>query len=152
AEELEPDLIVVGSRGLSGLKGFLLGSVARNVAKHASCPVLVARGPASGLRRIVLAVDDSDHAARAVAFASRLPLPAEAEITVASVARPYDPHPSLFLGEPEGLLEQVGAVRERRLNVASALVDRAHAQLEGARRRVSPRVLEGDPAEEILGL
>jgi len=56
------------------------------------------------------------------------------------------------MGEPEGLLEQVGAVRERRLNVATAFVDRAHAELEGARRHASALVMEGDPAEEILSL
>jgi universal stress protein A len=37
------DLIVVGTRGRTGLKRALVGSVAENVVRHASCPVLVVR-------------------------------------------------------------------------------------------------------------
>lgn len=37
------DLIVMGSEGRSGLKRFLIGSVAEKVIRHADCPVLVVR-------------------------------------------------------------------------------------------------------------
>ena len=37
------DLIVLGSRGLGGIKGFVLGSVSDRVADEASCPVLIVK-------------------------------------------------------------------------------------------------------------
>jgi nucleotide-binding universal stress UspA family protein len=43
ARELEADLIVLSTRGHSGLKHLLLGSTAERVVRSASCPVLVAR-------------------------------------------------------------------------------------------------------------
>jgi nucleotide-binding universal stress UspA family protein len=43
-------LVVVGSRGVGGLRGLLLGSTAHAVIHHADCPVLVERVPADGTR------------------------------------------------------------------------------------------------------
>jgi nucleotide-binding universal stress UspA family protein len=37
------DLIVIGTRGRTGLKRFLMGSVANGVVQHAHCPVLLVR-------------------------------------------------------------------------------------------------------------
>ncbi len=45
AKRDEVDLVVVGSRGLSGLSRVLLGSVSEFVAQHAHCSVLVSRRP-----------------------------------------------------------------------------------------------------------
>jgi nucleotide-binding universal stress UspA family protein len=43
AEEKNIDLIVVGTRGTSGFKRLLLGSVASSVVSYAHCPVMVVK-------------------------------------------------------------------------------------------------------------
>jgi nucleotide-binding universal stress UspA family protein len=43
AEENNIDLIVIGTRGRSGFKKLLLGSVASHVVTYAHCPVLVVK-------------------------------------------------------------------------------------------------------------
>ena len=43
AEELGVGLVVVGSRGLGGVRRALMGSVSDSVVRHAHCPVLVVR-------------------------------------------------------------------------------------------------------------
>jgi nucleotide-binding universal stress UspA family protein len=43
AEEQRTDLIVVGNKGMTGAKRFLLGSVPNKVSHHAPCSVLIVR-------------------------------------------------------------------------------------------------------------
>ena len=43
AEHKNIDLIVIGTRGRSGIKRMLLGSVASGVVTYAHCPVLVVK-------------------------------------------------------------------------------------------------------------
>ena len=43
AEERNSDLIVVGNKGMTGAKRFLLGSVPNKVSHHAPCSVLIIR-------------------------------------------------------------------------------------------------------------
>jgi nucleotide-binding universal stress UspA family protein len=44
AEELGADLIIMGTRGHTGLKHVLLGSVAERTLRHAPCSVLTVKG------------------------------------------------------------------------------------------------------------
>ena len=43
AEEAHADLVVVGNKGMTGAKRFLLGSVPNKVSHHAPCSVLIVR-------------------------------------------------------------------------------------------------------------
>ncbi|MFJ8857186.1 universal stress protein [Streptomyces sp. NPDC102451] len=69
AQSRQAPLIVVGSRGLGGFVGLLLGSTAVHLAAHSQCPVLLARKQASPGRGILLGCDGSPAADAAVEFA-----------------------------------------------------------------------------------
>jgi len=73
AEAASADLLVVGSRGLGGFAGLLLGSVSGQVATHAPCPVVVVRSAADGGSwregQVVVGIEDIDASAEIVEFA-----------------------------------------------------------------------------------
>ncbi|MFJ8145958.1 universal stress protein [Streptomyces sp. NPDC096048] len=68
-ESRSASLAVVGSRGLSGFSGLLLGSTAVHLAGHGQCPLMVMRGRPDPAGPVVLAVDGSEAGAGAVEFA-----------------------------------------------------------------------------------
>lgn len=43
AEQIDADLIVVGNKGMTGARRYLLGSVPNNVSHHAPCSVIIVR-------------------------------------------------------------------------------------------------------------
>ncbi|WIY00775.1 universal stress protein [Amycolatopsis mongoliensis] len=68
------ELLVLGSRGLGGFSGLLVGSVAVAVASHGHCPVVVVReaDAATGAPQdgpVVVGVDESPAGAAAIPFA-----------------------------------------------------------------------------------
>ncbi|RCW39631.1 nucleotide-binding universal stress UspA family protein [Halopolyspora algeriensis] len=62
-ESKTAQLMVVGSRGLGGFSGLILGSVAVALCRHGHCPVAVLRGPDNGAaiaeQPVVVGVDGS---------------------------------------------------------------------------------------------
>lgn len=67
------ELLVVGARGLGRLQSLLLGSVSSAVLRHATCPVAVVRDGTElsdeGVARVVVGIDGSDTAGRALEWA-----------------------------------------------------------------------------------
>jgi nucleotide-binding universal stress UspA family protein len=72
AERIHADLIVMGSRGLSGVKHLLLGSVAERTVRGAPCPVLTVKAGELSLRAIVVPMDFSPASQRALELAKSL--------------------------------------------------------------------------------
>ncbi|WP_214401427.1 universal stress protein [Pseudonocardia lacus] len=71
-EARRAQLLVVGSRGLGGLAGLLVGSVAVGLAGRAPCPVVVVRGEhreTGADRPVVVGVDGTPTSEAAIAFA-----------------------------------------------------------------------------------
>ena len=64
------DLIVVGSRGMGGFRGLLVGSVGVQVASNSTCPAVVVRKePAPTASTVVVGVDGSELSLAALDFA-----------------------------------------------------------------------------------
>ncbi|MET8234592.1 universal stress protein [Micromonospora sp. NPDC005298] len=69
AEARDAALLVLGSRGLGGFGGLLIGSVAVQVSARAGCPVLVVKGEARADGPVVVGVDGSALSTEALGFA-----------------------------------------------------------------------------------
>jgi nucleotide-binding universal stress UspA family protein len=78
------DVIVVGSRGLGGIRALMLGSVSARTSSHAPCPVVVVPDTERPRRRgrIVVGVDGSDSSHRALRFGLREALVSGSEVVV----------------------------------------------------------------------
>lgn len=68
---IEPDLVVMGARGMNNVQGWLFGSVSRGVLSKSQTPVLLLRGDGPAVNRplrIGIAVDGSEFSYRAAQF------------------------------------------------------------------------------------
>lgn len=92
ADELQADLIVVGTHGRGGVEHLLLGSVAEKVMRKARCPVMVvpaAAGQADVLfRRVLCPIDGSASSADAVAYAVSLARETDGRLILLAVVEP----------------------------------------------------------------
>jgi nucleotide-binding universal stress UspA family protein len=139
-------LVIVGSRGLSDIQHFLLGSISRRVVALASCPVLVVKRPMRTLERLVLAVDTSKHSRAAVDFLLSGFLPESTHVTLLSVVPPVLTDLAARV-LPAGELEQLMAPARIR---ARELVAQFREFFLKEGYAVSTDVLDGHPSQTIV--
>ncbi|OGO27077.1 MAG: hypothetical protein A2W33_03525, partial [Chloroflexi bacterium RBG_16_52_11] len=77
AEQLNPDLIVLGAKGLRSAFGILLGGVAQQIIEYSLCPVLVVRAPHHDEHHWMLVTDGSDCSLIATNYLLNFPKPPE---------------------------------------------------------------------------
>jgi len=142
-EKNKIDLIVLGTRGRSGVRKFFLGSVAEEIFRRAPCPVLTvgpftSGGPVWGgdIAEIVYATDFSPESAAAAAHAISLAQEFQAHLTLLHVIKDEAPGD---LAHPQEFVES----SHRRLR--SLVPPEAELWCE-------PRflVVQGSPADKIL--
>jgi nucleotide-binding universal stress UspA family protein len=75
-------LAVVGHRGIGGFTGLLVGAVGVQLAQHAACPVIVARGEPAAGAPVVVGVDGSEGARHAAEFAADAALAYETSLLI----------------------------------------------------------------------
>lgn len=123
ARRVKADLILIGSRGLSDIQGFLLGSISRQVASIARCSVFVVKQPIPQLRRVVLAIDDSKHSRAAARFLRSRILPDSATTTILSSAeRPVSDLAARYLSKTQ-VTELEQPVLDRATKLVSTVRD-----------------------------
>jgi nucleotide-binding universal stress UspA family protein len=147
------DLVVVGSRGLGGFGELLLGSTSYRTAAHASTPVAVVPAGADeqldGRRRIVVGVDDSAQAGRALRWALA---EAEERGVALTAVHAYDP-PGHWKLEETVSDDDLRRYRERLREEAVAAVDRALAAVEiPPDVEVERHAVVGAPAAVLLDI
>jgi nucleotide-binding universal stress UspA family protein len=146
ANKERADVIVLGTRGLSDVRGFLLGSVARKVVSLASRPVLIVKRPLSELRRVVVAVDGSQHSEAARRFLREHLLPESAHVTVLAIAQPIVD----VLAASVLPLTQLARLSKPVEDEARQLVAKCRAEFLREGFEVTTDVVSGHPVLSIL--
>ncbi len=149
AEALSALAVVIGTRGLTGLRHLLLGSTTQRVVHGARCPVLTVHpgdlGRHRAIRTILVPTDFSRDAELAIGTAHRLLAPLEQNarlILLHAYNLPieytaYGPIPTSI-----NYLQDTGLEAERRLYEAAQPLQREGLEIETLAR-------EGDPAHVI---
>jgi nucleotide-binding universal stress UspA family protein len=91
AEEQKADLIVMGARGVSPLKEWLLGSVSHRIITMAHCAALIVHGPVKSLKQILLPVHDQSDGEAAMRFLQLKPFHDAVEFTLLTVLPSTEP-------------------------------------------------------------
>jgi nucleotide-binding universal stress UspA family protein len=140
--EREVDLLVLGTRGRTGIRKLILGSVAETIFREASCPVLTVgpgvttREPEGPPQRILAATGFAPHSIFAVKYATALAQHLSASLAVINVATGND-----FSGTKE-------AVRNEHLARLRDVIPPGHSLASKA----SLFVEFGSVPERILGI
>lgn len=152
AEEVGADLIVMGHRGVSGIKRFMIGSVVHRVARHSRITTLVVRElPLLERSMRILFCTDGSHASRAAReYLAGMPFSGDTDVhVVAVVDMDVTSLPEQYYPE-EDLSEMMRQLRESYERTASHAVDEDSDFLNGRFGYVTSHLEFGVPDEEIL--
>lgn len=153
------DMVVVGSRGMGGFRGLLVGSVGVQVASNATCPAVVVRkAPSPSASTVVVGVDGSELSLAALDFAFDIAdrrgwqvlavhaweIPAYDVLAAPSGPPPLDVE-ELAASEERAFVESLAGLRERHPDV---VVDQQVVKGQSVRA-----ILEAsdDPALIVMG-
>ena len=160
-DKYQIDLVVLGTRGRTGLKRFLLGSVSEWVLTEAPCSVLIVRKrTGSSMKKsksldILIGTDGSSDGNAAIEFVRQLHFPSSSHVTVCHVLEQQDAlktEVSARLGVtgPSNLKQLDAEVRQIREQEGNALLNAGAGRLKRRGLIVEKRLAHGHPADHML--
>lgn len=149
AERFAADVIVLGWRGHGAIRRLLMGSVSRGVVRRAKCAVLVVRRPLR-VRRIVLGLDGSTTAKRALALVGELVAPPEGRVILVTAVDVMAVPSHGLIPAARTVAREVERTNAQRRKAASRELDRAAAQLRRAGWASRTILTKGEPLRDLL--
>lgn len=150
ALEEDADLVVMGARGVRGIKLLVLGSSTRSVAINSPKHTMVVKQPLppSGVKKILFAFDGSDCSFATGNLLTQIPFQEEPEVTVLHVTQsPLSDIPAHFLSPAEQKMLREAPPEMRELQ---ELFDNAEGLLSRRFSKIKTAVLSGSPSMQIL--
>jgi nucleotide-binding universal stress UspA family protein len=142
-EDDKIDLVVMGTHGRHGVRQFVIGSVAEDVFRHASCPVLTIgpgakklTSPTAKFATIVVATDLSAASQKVILYGEALALKNEGKLVLCHVIPDGD---GMEAPSPTYLDDQIAAAKKRLAELVPKSV-----------RNVETSLKVGQPAELII--
>ena len=150
AGENDIDLIVMGTHGRRGLGHMFLGSVAEEIVRMATCPVLTIRERktptvATKHERILVPVDFSEHSRKALLYAKVLAENYGARLQLLHVVEDLR-YPSFYMAERFAYFD----IRPEVATRAKQELEQFFREVGGAKVAADLHVIEGGAAHEIV--
>lgn len=154
AESYHPDLIIVGSQGLSALGRLFLGSVSQKVATEAHTSVRIARGRVQETdepARIIIAVDGSPESNAAIRSVANRNWNKGTEVVLLTATGNIEPKDyKAILGSVEPANPEIKAEADQLSSIKQVLEQALEAQLKAKGLTVSTIIRTGDPRKVLL--
>ena len=150
AVRFQADVIVVGWRGHGAVRRLLMGSVSRGVVRGSKCAVLVVRR-SQRVRKIVVGIDGSPTAQRALTFVGRLMPPRDGHVTLVSGVELMAAPSQGRVPGAAAIAREIRKANTTRTRTASKALNRAAAELKRNRWHTRTMLVHGEPLRDLLG-
>jgi nucleotide-binding universal stress UspA family protein len=154
AEDLKVNMIVMGAKGIKGIKKILIGSVTRFVAINSSKPVLVVKTPRAeptDSLKVLFATDGSGYASETGRFLISMPFHDDIEITVLQAIQSGLDIPEKFnIKIDEKMKKTLTEIKLLALKESEKTIEQAWKLIGDRFIKINCLTKDGDPSLEIL--
>ncbi|MDH5526274.1 MAG: universal stress protein [Nitrospirota bacterium] len=149
-DQVLPDLVVMGARGMDKTPEYAIGSVSQKVVRYAPCPVVIAREKGIGNRRVLVGLDEKGDGDQVLEWLKHARWLSGCSLTLTHVVEDrYLSESRLAATQFSGSGTYLDKLQDTLKEQALAFLEREAALLADAPFQVSTLVLEGAPATAL---